>query len=245
MDVALDQARRPAPAVHVPSGLCCWTRPERWSRRRQRARADRRSRPRTPRCSCGGPPPGAGTWRLDRPHPGRDARALHHVRRCAGAGPGRTLVFGAYDPKAGAVASPFRRRTRHAAQPPGRRPRRHPRGRLRRRSWPSSSRRRRRLTEAAAWWDADCLRGVRIGIVSPAVACLSGLKSAPRKRVRVKPPRVQIPPPPPVEGGEAPVPPGGRTGVLVGGLINRAMLRLAGSPSRRVARRRLSLRDRW
>src|SRR6188472_3103105 len=36
-------------------------------------------------------------------------------------------------------------------------------------------------------------------IVSPAVACLSGLKSAPRKRVRGNPPRVQIPPPPPAD----------------------------------------------
>ena len=34
-------------------------------------------------------------------------------------------------------------------------------------------------------------------VISPAVACLSGLKSAPRKRVRGNPPRVQIPPPPP------------------------------------------------
>ena len=36
-------------------------------------------------------------------------------------------------------------------------------------------------------------------VVSPAVACLSGLKSAPRKRVRGNPPRVQIPPPPPTD----------------------------------------------
>jgi hypothetical protein len=36
-------------------------------------------------------------------------------------------------------------------------------------------------------------------VVSPAVACLSGLKSAPRKRVRGNPPRVQIPPPPPAD----------------------------------------------
>jgi hypothetical protein len=41
------------------------------------------------------------------------------------------------------------------------------------------------------WRDLDTL------VVSPAVACLSGLKSAPRKRVRGNPPRVQIPPPPP------------------------------------------------
>jgi hypothetical protein len=36
-------------------------------------------------------------------------------------------------------------------------------------------------------------------VISPAVACLSGLKSAPRKRVRGNPPRVQIPPPPPID----------------------------------------------
>ena len=36
-------------------------------------------------------------------------------------------------------------------------------------------------------------------VISPAVACLSGLKSAPRKRVRGNPPRVQIPPPPPTD----------------------------------------------
>jgi hypothetical protein len=36
-------------------------------------------------------------------------------------------------------------------------------------------------------------------VISPAVACLSGLKSAPRKRVRGNPPRVQIPPPPPAD----------------------------------------------
>ena len=36
-------------------------------------------------------------------------------------------------------------------------------------------------------------------VVSAAVACLSGLKSAPRKRVRGNPPRVQIPPPPPTD----------------------------------------------
>ena len=36
-------------------------------------------------------------------------------------------------------------------------------------------------------------------VVSAAVACLSGLKSAPRKRVRGNPPRVQIPPPPPAD----------------------------------------------
>ena len=44
-------------------------------------------------------------------------------------------------------------------------------------------------------------------VVSPAVACLSGLKSAPRKRVRGNPPRVQIPPPPPVWLGQTPAPP--------------------------------------
>lgn len=45
---------------------------------------------------------------------------------------------------------------------------------------------------------------------SSAVACLSGLKSAPRKRVRGNPPRVQIPPPPPgdVFGHREPANPG-------------------------------------
>src|SRR5215211_1466778 len=51
--------------------------------------------------------------------------------------------------------------------------------------------------------EPDCQRPIRrrcIGwVISPAVACLSGLKSAPRKRVRGNPPRVQIPPPPPAD----------------------------------------------
>ena len=56
---------------------------------------------------CARRPRPLGSWRLDRAHPGRHPGALHHVRRSAGAGPGGPLVFGAYDPKAGAVASLF------------------------------------------------------------------------------------------------------------------------------------------
>jgi hypothetical protein len=50
-----------------------------------------------------------------------------------------------------------------------------------------------------ALWPVSIRARAAPWVVSPAVACLSGLKSAPRKRVRGNPPRVQIPPPPPAD----------------------------------------------
>ena len=53
-------------------------------------------------------------------------------------------------------------------------------------------------------------RGPQRGsVVSPAVACPSGRRSTPRKRVRGKPPWVQIPPPPPSIAGLSRTPGGG------------------------------------
>ena len=47
----------------------------------------------------------AGQLAPGRLHAGGDPGAVHDVRRRAGAGPGRDLVFGAWEPKTGAVGS--------------------------------------------------------------------------------------------------------------------------------------------
>ena len=93
------------------------------------------------------------------------------------------LVFAAYDEKAGAVGLALGRRPGPQAEPPAR-----GRGRCDGRRGGCAAPR--------------FLHRAQVLIASAAVACPSGRRSAPRKRVKGIPlPRVQIPPPPPTTPG--------------------------------------------
>ena len=145
-------------------------------RRGDRARAQRargRRRPDRARRGAGAARGRCRRWLVaaGRLHPGRDARAVHDVRRGAGAGPGRPrLVYGAADPKAGAVGSLWDvvrdPRLNHRPEVVG--------GVL--------------ADECGAVLRAffGPHRGMPavLARVSPAVACPSGRRSTPRKRVR-------------------------------------------------------------
>ena len=109
---------------------------------------------------------GAGLLAARRLHPRRDPGAVRHVRRCGdGAARVERVVFGAWDPKAGACGSVWDLTRDPRATPPRRGRRRGPRRRSRRPCWSISS------------------RAAGSGKAFPAVACPSGLRSTPRKRV--------------------------------------------------------------
>ena len=118
-----------------------------------------------------------GEWRLD----GCTlVVTLEPCTMCAGAAVLARVdrvVFGAYDEKAGAVGIAVGRRARPPPQPPARGGRRRPRRGVRRAA-------RRVLRRSTGLGGHSRFRGdLAAPVPSPAVACPSGLRSTPRKRV--------------------------------------------------------------
>ena len=145
--VGVRDARCPRPRPHWPPTLAT-CRSEQWSLSADgevRAPATTSAsatatRPATPRSwRCARRPHRSGQWRLDRLHPGRHPRALHHVCGRSRAGPGRPRRVRGVRREGGRGRIALGRRTRPAPQPSPRGHRRRPRGRRAPPCWRTSS----------------------------------------------------------------------------------------------------------
>ena len=140
---------------------------------------------------CARPPRALGQLAAGRLHARGHPRAVHHVRRRAGAGPGRPPRLRRLGPQGRRGRLAVGRRARPSAQPPPRGGRRGPRGRVRALLRTSSPR-------------SGSDRARRSGPIAPASGSLSGggVSERPKEHaskacVGATPPWVQIPPPPP------------------------------------------------
>ena len=143
----------------------------------------------------------AGLVAAGRLHARRDARAVRHVRRRGDAARVERVVFGAWDPKAGACGSVWDLT----------------RDRRSRRTWWTSSGVCARRSRRPSWSISS--RDAGSGKVSPGGVSERPKEHASKACVGVTPPWVQIPPPPPVTCRNAGPSLKARTGVSRDGLI--------------------------